>query len=574
MGFFGKYIKRYRVLFSLSIIMLTFESFCDLLLPTIIANIIDTGIGGNDLNYIIRMGLIMLAITAAEAAAATGRNVLSSKAALRLGRDLRLDLYKKIQHLSFENLDHFDNASLVNRLTNDITQVQNFTIGMTRIFVKAPLLFIGSIIMAMRLNIRLSAVLFAVIPVVVVFIYINLRIGYPLYLKVQKALDGLNAVMREYLSGVRVVKAFNNYGFEISRFEKANADNARISTTSMQRMAFFIPSVYLVVYLGIIAVLWFGAVQVSHGTLKVGEIVAFINYMNLIFFSLIMISFIFSTFVRAKASADRITEVFSEVDSMKYSSSPAPEGASGKIEFDKVFFSYTGYCGEPVIKNISFSCMPGETVAIIGSTGSGKSTLINLIPRFYDTCSGAVRVDGMDVRDMDISELRNKIAIVPQKTILFTGSIIENIRWGKEDASIEEVIEAASVAQAHSFVASFPEGYDTKLGQGGVNLSGGQKQRLAIARALIKSPEILILDDCTSSVDVATEAEIRKSLKKYFGKLTSIIVAQRITSVIDADKIIVLDKGEISCIGTHHELMESCSVYQDIFHSQIGKEEI
>jgi len=574
MGFYGKYIIRYRVLFALSIIMLTFESFCDLLLPTIIADIIDTGIGGNDLGYIIRMGSIMLAITAAEAVAASGRNVLSSKAALRFGRDLRLDLYKKIQHLSFENLDHFDNASLVNRLTNDITQVQNLTIGMTRIFVKAPLLFIGSIIMAMRLNLRLSLILFAVIPIVVLFIFINLKIGYPLYLKVQKALDGLNAVMREYLSGVRVVKAFNNYDFEISRFEKANTENANISTASMQRMAFFIPSVYLTVYLGVVAVLWLGAVQVSHGTLQVGEIVAFINYMNLIFFSLIMISFIFSTFVRARASADRIVEVFSEVDSMKYSQNPPPAGVSGMVEFDKVNFSYTGYCGEPILRNISFSCMPGETVAIIGSTGSGKSTLINLIPRFYDACAGTVRVDGMDVRDMDTSELRKKIAVVPQKTVLFTGSIIENIRWGKEDASLEQVVEAASVAQAHAFVSSFPEGYDTRLGQGGVNLSGGQKQRLAIARALIKEPEILILDDCTSSVDVATEAEIRKSLKKYFGKLTSIVVAQRITSVIDADKIIVLDKGEISCIGTHHELMESCAVYQDIFHSQIGKEEI
>jgi ATP-binding cassette subfamily B protein len=574
MGFYGKYIKRYRVLFALSILMLTFESFCDLMLPTLIANIIDTGIGRNDLGYIIRMGSIMLAITAAEAVAASSRNILSSKAALRFGRDLRLDLYRKIQHLSFESLDHFDNASLVNRLTNDITQVQNLTIGLTRIFVKAPLLFIGSVIMAMRLNIRLSLILFAVIPIVVLFIIVNLKIGYPLYLKVQKALDGLNAVMREYLSGVRVVKAFNNYDFEIYRFEKANTENASITTTSMRRMAFFIPSVYLTIYIGILAVLWFGAVQVSRGTLQVGEIVAFINYMNLIFFSLIMISFIFSTFVRAKASADRIAEVFSEVDSMKYSSNPAPDDVKGMIEFDKVNFSYTGYCGEPVLNNISFSCRQGETIAIIGSTGSGKSTLISLIPRFYDACSGSIRVDGMDVRDMDINALREKIAIVPQKTILFTGTIIENIRWGKEDASVEEVVEAASVAQAHSFVSSFPEGYETRLGQGGVNLSGGQKQRLAIARALIKVPEILILDDCTSSVDVATEAEIRKSLKKYFGKLTSIIVAQRITSVIDADRIIVLDKGEIACIGTHHELMESCHVYQDIFHSQIGKEEI
>jgi ATP-binding cassette subfamily B protein len=373
---------------------------------------------------------------------------------------------------------------------------------------------------------------------------------------------------------VRVVKAFNNYGFEISRFEKANNEQAQISIISMRRMAFFIPSVFLTVNLGVMAVLWFGGVQVSNGTMQVGQIVAYANYMNLILFSLIMMSFIFSTFVRAKASADRIQEVFSEEDTMKYAHTPAPSGVKGRIEFEDVGFSYTGYCGDPILKNISFNCMPGETIAMIGSTGSGKTSLINLIPRFYDACSGSVKVDGMDVKDIEINELREKIALVPQKTILFTGTIIENIKWGKQDASMSEVIDAASAAQAHSFISSFPEGYETRLGQGGVNLSGGQKQRLAIARALIKSPEILILDDCTSSVDVATETEIRKSLKKYFGKLTCLIVAQRITSVIDADRIIVLDKGEISCIGTHHELMASCTVYKDIFHSQIGKEEI
>jgi ATP-binding cassette, subfamily B, multidrug efflux pump len=574
MRFFSRYFKKYWKLFSLAIAFLTFEAFCDLLLPTIVASIIDVGIGRNDLNYIINMGSVMVAITAAEAVAASTRNVISSNVALKLSTDLRLDLYKKIQHLSFENLDHFDNASLVNRLTNDITQIQSLTIGLTRIFVKAPLLFIGSIIMALRINLHLSIILFIVIPIVIILIYINLHLGFPLYLKVQKALDGLNAVMREYLSGVRVVKAFNNYEFEISRFEKANSEQAGISIKSMRTMAFFIPSVFLIVNLGVAAVLWFGGVQVNNGNMQVGEIVAFVNYMNLILFSLIMISFIFSTFVRAKASADRIIEVFEQVDIMKYSHNNAPEDIKGRIEFDKVSFSYSGSCGEPILKDVSFTCMPGETIAIIGSTGSGKTSLINLIPRFYDACSGHVKVDDMDIKDIEINELREKIALVPQKTILFTGTILENIKWGKQNATMEEVVAATSAAQAHDFISSFPEGYETRLGQGGVNLSGGQKQRLAIARALIKSPEILILDDCTSSVDVATEAEIRKALKKYFGKLTCLIVAQRITSVIDTDRIIVLDKGEISCVGTHNELMETCTVYKDIFHSQIGKEEI
>lgn len=574
MKYFMKYMKKYWKLFSISILLLTFEAFCDLMQPTLMANIIDKGIAGKNISYIVHTGSIMLAITAVEAIAASLRNVTSSHVAQKFSAELRLDLFTKIQSLSFENLDHFDNASLITRLTNDVTQIQNLVTGLMRIFVKAPLLFIGSMIMAVRLNPNLSVIFFAVIPVVIILIFVNLRIGYPVFMKVQKALDGLNAVMREYLSGVRVVKAFNNYRYEVTRFEKANSEQAEISTTSMRIMAFFFPFTALAVNAGIVAVLWFGGVQVSQGTMHVGQIVAFISYMTLILFSLMMISFVFATFVRAKASLERIVEIFSEEDSMRYAHNTAPAGVKGKIDFEKVGFSYSGYCGDPILKNITFSCSTGETVAIIGSTGSGKSSLINLIPRFYDSCAGSIKIDDVDIKVIDIKELRNKIALVPQKTVLFTGTVLDNIKWGKQDASMEEVVKASMAAQVHGFVSSFPDGYDTILGQGGVNLSGGQKQRLAIARALIKSPEILILDDCTSSVDVVTESKIRESLKEYFGKLTCLIVAQRITSVINADKIVVLDKGEIEGAGTHHQLMETCEVYRDIFHSQIGKEEI
>ncbi|MHC1719800.1 MAG: ABC transporter ATP-binding protein [Clostridiaceae bacterium] len=572
MEYFVKYMKKYWKLFIISILLLSFEAFCDLMLPTLMANIIDTGIGSKNVGYIVQTGSIMLAITAAEAIAASLRNITSSNVAQKFSAELRLDLFKKIQYLSFENLDHFDNASLITRLTNDVTQIQNLVTGLMRIFVKAPLLGIGSIIMAVRLNPELSVILFAVIPLVILLIFVNLRIGYPVFLKVQKALDGLNAVMREYLSGVRVVKAFNNHAYEVKRFEKANSEQAGISTTSMRIMAFFFPFTALAVNAGIVAVLWFGGVQVNRGTMHVGQIVAFISYMTLILFSLMMISFVFSTFVRAKASLERIVEVFSEEDTLKYAHNLPPADIKGKIDFENVSFSYSGYGGEPVLKNITFSCNQGETIAIIGSTGSGKSSLINLIPRFYDVCSGSIRIDNIEIKDIDIKELRNKIALVPQKTVLFTGTVLENIKWGKKDASMEEVVQAASVAEVHAFVSSLPEGYNTLLGQGGVNLSGGQKQRVAIARALIRSPEILILDDCTSSVDVVTESKIRDSLKLYFGKLTCLIVAQRITSVINADKIIVLDRGEIEGIGTHHSLMETSDVYKDIFHSQIGKE--
>ena len=573
MGFLAKYIQKYWKSFSLAVLFLTFEAISDLLMPTIMAKIIDVGVAGRDIGYVLKMGGLMLLITLFGAIAASTRSILASNVSQNFGSELRSDLYKKIQTLSFKNIDRFERASLITRLTNDVTQVQVFANGLMRIFVKSPLLAIGGLIMATRLNLQLSVVLIVVVPIVALFIILNLRLGFPMFSKVQKSLDRVNGVMREYLSGVRVVKAFNRFDVEVNKFEKTNEEFKKQSISATRLMAVFSPAIMLTVNLGIVAVLWIGGYGVTNGNVQVGHIIAFINYMTQILFSLMMISMVFNMFVRAKTSAVRIGEVFSQEDDLTWAEgqNPAPV-EKGRIEFSNVSFSYEGTSGEPVLKNINLSISPGETVGIIGSTGSGKSTLVGLIPRFYDVSAGNIKVDGEDIHLVDPKRLREKIAFVPQKTILFTGSVEENIKWGKEDASTEEILKAAEIAGAHDFISASPEGYQTRIGQGGVNFSGGQKQRLSIARALIKNPEILILDDSTSAVDVTTEARIKEGLKKYAKGLTCLLIAQRITSIIDADKIVVMDHGEIVGIGKHEELLRDCRVYQEIYQSQVGKE--
>lgn len=573
MEHFNKYIKKYWKPFLAAVAFLTFEAACDLMQPTIMSKIVDVGVANKDMNYVLRLGGGMLLVTAMGAFAASMRNIISSKVSQKFGAELRLDLFKKVQGLSFDNIDNYEGASLVTRLTNDVNQVQIFVNGLMRIFVKAPLLCIGSLIMAARLNSKMSWILIVIVIIVGLIITMNMKIGYPFFKKVQKALDRVNSVIREYLSGVRVVKAFNRFDYEVNRFENTNEEFFKVSTKAMRVMAIFSPGITLTVNLGITAVLWLGGIRVSTGEMQAGEIIAFINYMTQILFSLMMISFVFTMFVRAKASAERISEVLKEENTMIHKESTVEETfVKGRIDFENVSFSYKGAAGEPAIKNISFTCMPGETVGIIGSTGSGKTTLINLIPRFYDATSGRVKVDGIDVKDIPIKNLREKIALVPQKSVLFTGTIEENIRWGRENADFQEVIEAAKIANAHEFIEDKREKYNTIVGQGGVNFSGGQKQRIAIARALIKKAEILILDDSTSAVDASTEANIKEALKKYSKGLSTIIIAQKITSVADADKIIVLDDGEMVGIGSHKTLMNSCDVYQEIFKSQIGRE--
>jgi ATP-binding cassette, subfamily B, multidrug efflux pump len=442
-----------------------------------------------------------------------------------------------------------------------------------RIFVKAPLLAIGGLIMATRLNLQLSVVLVVVVPIVALLIIINLRIGFPLFSRVQNALDRVNGVMREYLSGIRVVKAFNRFDVEVGKFLKVNDHYKHQSISANRLMATFSPAIMLTVNLGIVVVLWIGGSGVNTDDIQVGHIIAFINYMTQILFSLMMISMVFNMFVRAKASAGRINEVFIQVDPLSREMEQQTSTIEkGRIDFENVSFSYDQTMSEPILKNINLTILPGETVGIIGSTGSGKSTLVGLIPRFYDIGSGTIKVDGIDSNLVNPKKLRETIAIVPQKNILFTGSIEENIRWGKEDATDTEVVTAATIAGAHDFIEKSPEGYQTRIGQGGVNFSGGQKQRISIARALVKKPEILILDDSTSAVDMETETKIKAALKKYAKGLTCLLIAQRITSIMDADKIVVLDRGELVGVGTHQELLKDCAVYQEIYQSQVGKE--
>lgn len=570
MAYLKKYRMRYGKLFVICLCFLTLEAVCDLFQPALMALIVDTGIRDRNMAFVLHMGGIMLGVTGLGAVGAVGRNFLSSTVSQRFGGDLRADLYEKIQSLSYETASRYDTASLVTRLTNDVTQLQNFVNGLMRIFIKAPILCIGSMLMASLLDPQAAVVLLVVVPCVVAIILFGMRKGYPLFARVQGAVDGLNGVMRTYLSGVRVVKAFHRFDYEKERFAKRNDGLCGAQARAMRVMAMFGPSVMMVVNLGIVAVLYMGGWRINAGSLEVGKVMAFINYMTQISVALMTIFMVFTMFVRARASAERIGDVMEAEETLQEPASPKPLNQEAQVRFSQVTFAYHKG-GEPVLHDLSFRCKAGQTVGVIGSTGAGKTSMVNLIPRFYDPSDGTVEVFGVDVREADTEELRGRIAIVPQKSTLFTGTILENLRWGDEHATRADIESAAKRAQAHNFITALPEGYDTRLGQGGVNLSGGQKQRLAIARALVRRPEILILDDCTSAVDAVTEQKIRTSLRAYSQSLLCILIAQRITSVMDADEILVLDGGRIVGKGTHAALLRECTVYQDIYASQFGK---
>ncbi|MDU2673282.1 MAG: ABC transporter ATP-binding protein [Clostridium sp.] len=569
MSFLYKYFKKYYKMFFLAVGCVMLEVLCDLLQPTLMSIIIDSGISTNDMNMVLKYGFIMIGVSIFGAFIAINRNRFATTVAQDFGAELRLDVFNKIQSFDFDNIDKFERGSLITRLTNDVTNIQNFIYGLMRIFVRAPLLAIGCIIMSIRLDFKMSLIVLTIVPIVGGLIYLNLRYGYPYFLKVQRAIDKVNGVIREYLRGVRVVKAFNRFDFEEERFENVNDDLTYKSVASMRFMAVFNPIITLIVNVAIAIIIWSGATRVNLGTIQVGKVVAFTNYMTQLLFALMATSMIFSSLIRAKTSSERINEIFleenniKEVKDKKYNYSE-----KGNIKFENVTFSYKGLKGDPIIDDISFALEKGMTLGIVGSTGSGKTTLVNLIPRFYDAKSGKILIDGIDIRNYTLEELRAKISIVPQKTVLFSGTIKENIKWGKEDATDDEIVEACKIADADSFISGFNKGYESIVGQGGSNLSGGQKQRIAIARALIKRPEILILDDSTSALDTDTEYRIRKSLKEYSKDMTTILIAQKVSSVINADKIIVLDHGNIVGEGTHDELMSNCEVYKDIYKSQ------
>lgn len=571
LNYLKKYINRYKREYFIAVAFIVLETIVDVVNPTIMSMIIDKGVKNKDMDYILKLGGLMIAITFIGAIFAIIRNIVSSKVSQSFGADLREDLYTKVQGFSFDNIDKFQDASLITRLTNDVNQIQNFSHGMMRIFVKSPVRLIGAIIMAFLLDFNMGLILIGTIPVAGLIIFLNLKISYPTFKKMQIALDKVNGVMREYLAGIRVVKAFNRFNYERRRFKDVNDNLKERTLKGMRTVAVFNPLVGLIVDIGIVIILWVGGIRVNNGNLEVGKVMAFINYMLLVHFSLRMMTRVLIMFIRAKASAERVGEVFIEENTILERRKPISiNKAKGQIEFEHVYFKYYSN-SKYVLEDINFSINPGETLAIIGSTGSGKTSLVNLIPRFYDVDRGKVKVDGIDVKKVDISKLRENIGMVTQKPLLFTGSIMDNIKWGCEEATYEDVVRVSKISKAHDFIISFNEGYNTYLGQGGVNLSGGQKQRISIARALIRNPSILILDDSTSAVDMITEKKIRQGLNENLRNTTTILIAQRITSVMDADKIIVMDNGRIVGLGTHVELIGSCQVYKDICHSQIGK---
>ncbi len=567
----GRYLKPHWRWAVLAPLLMLLEVVMDLMQPRMVQRIVDVGIANLDMPVILQTGLVMFGLAMAGAVGGMGCGVFAEMAAQGFGADLREALFSKVQTLSFGNLDELDTGQLVTRLTSDVSQVQEAVVMMLRILVRAPLLLVGSLIMAIVTSPQLAFLPLILMPIELAAVIWIVRKATPLYTFVQQRLDTLNEVLQENLAGVRVIKAFVRGRFEEQRFGKANIALTEQSVSAARVVAIMPAFMMLTLNFGIVGVLWFGGIQVNLGGMHMGQIIAFANYLTTTLFSLMMVSQLVIQMARAEASAQRVQEVFNrEPDVQNRPDARREVALKGSLVFENVSFRYNGADSVPVLKNISFSAEPGQTVAILGTTGAGKSSLVHLIPRFYDVDEGRVLVSGTDVRDLDQESLRRKIGTALQEVVLFSGTIRDNIRYGRPEASEEEVVAAAKAAQAHEFILSFSEGYDTQLGQRGVNLSGGQKQRIAIARALLIDPEILILDDSTSAVDVETEVKIQDALETLMRNRTSFVIAQRISTVLKADKILLLDDGQIAAQGTHQELLLSSPMYREIYESQLG----
>ncbi len=568
----ARFLRPYRQWAVLAPLLMMLEVVMDLMQPRMVQRIVDQGLARGDMPLVLHTALLMVGFAAIGAIGGTGCAIFSVLAAQGFGADLRSALFAKVQSLSFGNLDRLETGRLITRLTNDVTQVQELVMMLLRIMVRAPLLMVGSLIMAIFTSPTLALLFVVLIPLVLAVVIWLINKSHPLFSEVQRRLDALNTVMQENLAGVRVVKAFVREAHEIGRFRKANEQLMQQNITAAQVLALNMPLVMLILNAGVVAALWLGGVQVKAGSLHVGQIIAFTNYLTQTLFSIMMVSMLTMRLSRSEASAERIQEVFDSQPEVVNRPGALTEFAPrGRVAFENVTFSYDGADAEPVLKNVSFVAEPGQTVALLGSTGAGKSSLVHLIPRFYDVKEGRVTVDGIDVRDIDETALRRQISIALQESVLFSGTIRDNIRYGRPDASDEEVIAAAKLAQAHDFIMSFPDGYDSIVGQRGVNLSGGQKQRIAIARALLMNPSVLILDDSTSSVDVETEARLQEALAHARRGRTNLIVAQRISTVLSADQILVLDDGQIVAQGSHARLMETSPIYREIYESQMER---
>ncbi|MGN0563624.1 MAG: ABC transporter ATP-binding protein [Candidatus Heritagella sp.] len=563
-----QYLRRHMGIFLISTLFLTMEAFADLLQPTFMSYIVDEGVAYADISRILFYGVIMLGIAAVGAVSAVMRSRFASRTSQTVGKELRRDMYHNVQQLSLENIDRLQPASIITRITNDVTQVQEFINSIMRMMVKAPITCVGAIVLIIIQTPRQAPVMAVVIVIVSLLIFCNMKIGYPKFGIVQKKLDRLNGVTREFLSSVRVVKAFRAEDEETEKFDTASQYLAQANTAALQVMAVFTPLINLIVNFGIVLLLWISQDQDSA---QIGRLMASVNYMTQVLFAVTMIANVINTAVRAMASSQRIQEVLDEVPAQSVPDTPLRPDIRGGIVFDHVSFAYAG-AGKEALRDISFHVPAGTTVGIIGPTGSGKTTLVNLVPRFYDATKGQIRIDGCDVTQIDEKLLRTAIAVVPQKALLFSGTIRDNLRWGREAATEEEITAAAKIACADSFVRQTGNGYDTTLGQGGVNLSGGQKQRLSLARALVRRPRILILDDCTSALDAQTESSVLNGLQQMDGNTTVLLISQRISTVMRADCILCLDNGTVQGFGSHEELMTACRTYREIYDSQIGGE--
>jgi len=569
-----KKLKPYWIPITIISLLVFFQAIAELYLPNIMSDIVDTGIVNGDTDFILQRGLIMLGIAAAAGAFTITASYLSSKVAVGYGKNLRKQVFAQVESYSLHEFNKIGTASLITRTTNDINQMQNVVMIMLRMMTYAPLMFIGGVIMSIQKDAKLALILIVVLPLLLLLVFFILKKGMPLFKSLQKKLDKVNLVFREGLTGIRVIRAFNRTDHESRRFDNANSELTQTGITVNRIMAIIMPVMFLIINLATIAVVWFGGHRIDAGAMQVGDLMAFIQYIMRIMFSLMMLSMMFIFIPRASASAERINEVLDMHPEIKDPENPTECGVKkGYIEFKNVSFSYPG-AEEPALKNISFSVSPGETTAIIGGTGSGKSTLVSMILRFYEAAEGQVLVDDIPVVEMTQECLRGKIGYVPQQAVLFTGSVSENIRYGKDNATDEEIIAASKTAQAAEFIDEREGGYDSIIAQGGTNISGGQKQRLSIARALVRKPEVYIFDDSFSALDFKTDAKLRKALKSEIADSTVIIVAQRVSTIMNSDRIIVLDNGSINGIGTHKELLKSCAVYREIVSSQLSEEEL
>ena len=569
-----KNLKPFTLLILGAFALAYLQASANLELPTLMANIVNNGIMASNISYIWKEGLYMILIAGGGIVCAIFASLLASRTAMGLGRDIRSKFFSHVENFSLHEFNKFGASTLLTRTTNDVVQIQLTTFLMIAMLANAIFTSIEATILAYNSSPQLTKILYVALPIIFAFIAIIIRPITSLFSLVQKQIDKINKVMRENVMGVRVIRAFNRIDHEKKQFAVANADVTNTYIKVNRIIAVLMPLMMIVLNIVNVAILWFGSKGIEAGNTNLGSMIAFMQYSMMILFSLIMLTMLFIMVPRGAAASDRVMEVLETQPEIKDKVSVVQTPLEkGHIEFCCVTFSYSG-AEEPVLKDVTFEAKPGETTAVIGSTGCGKSTLIQLIPRFYDVADGKVTVDGIDVRDYTQSELRKRIGFVPQKAILFTGTIADNIRYGKDDATDDEVVHAAKVAQAAEFIETMPDEYNTMLSEGGLNLSGGQKQRLAMARAIVRKPEIYIFDDSFSALDFKTEAKLRAALKKETYNSTVIIVGQRVASIMNADRIVVLEQGHIAGVGTHKELMETCEVYREIVYSQLSKEEL